>query len=285
MSDVQIIPARKSKSPKPHGKPPAPPAPPAPVAAQVSPFRRVILLDHYGSGAPSAAELDKICAAMTKGMLRDFFPAYGKGAVFNVGVAADVTATDRVLGLFKDPDQPGALGYHDLSPQGVPYGKVFPLLDAQDGGPLSQTIDHEGKELTEDDTINLARTGADGAFWADESCDAVEQDSYTIDGVPLSNFVYPAWYSGIVDPSLSSQYNGRYDFMGKLSAPLTVDAGGYAQFFDPQHGWQQVTDARVKPRKYRRLDFARALHRLGGRLAPRPHQYLPTPAPVSAPHK
>ncbi len=175
------------------------------------------------------------------------------GAVFVVGTAKDVADTDRVLGFFKDPDQPGALGYHDLSPQGVPYGKVFPILDAQDGANLSTTTDHEGKELTEDDTINLARTGSDGAFWADECCDAVEQDEYTIDGVTLSNFVLPAWYSGVVDPTLAALgVRGSYDFLGKLTAPLTLTAGGYAQYYDPQGGWQQVTHEQKKPRPYRR---------------------------------
>lgn len=233
-----------------------PTTPKAPAAAGPPPGAfRVAIVDHGQSGAPDLATLQTYAAAMQKSLDRDFLPAYGKTAVVVAIPLSAVLATDRVLGLFADPDQPGALGYHDLSPSGLPYGKVFPLLDAQDGANLSTTIDHELKEMLEDATIDLARMGSDGHFWADEPCDAVEQDEYDVDGVKLSNFVLPAWYSGVTVGAT------KYDFLGTLSAPLTVDAGGYAQYFDPAQGWQQITDRKVKPRRYRRADFGRGSRR------------------------
>ena len=199
---------------------------------------RIILVDHPGSGS-DGTDLDAVAAAISKSLDGDFAPIYGKSAVVVVGQPTD---GDFILGLFADADQPGALGYHDLSPDGKPFGKVFPLLDKQDGANLSTTIDHEVKELLEDETINLSRMGSDGQFWADEPCDAVEQDEYTVDGVTLSNFVTPAWYSGV---------GTQYDFLSKLTSPLTINPGGYAQYFDPQQGWQQVQSQMKAPRAYR----------------------------------
>lgn len=199
----------------------------------------IVIVDHAGSGSPGPAELARIAAAISKSMAGDFAPIYERTATVRYDTSAG--SDEVIFGLFAHPDQPGALGYHDVAPGGQPYGKIFPLLDAQDGANLSTTIDHEVKEATEDLTCDVARSGKDGHFWADEPCDAVEQDEYEVDGVKLSNFVTPGWYSGV----------GKYDFLGKLVAPLTVDAGGYCQYFDPAKGWQQIAHAMIAPRAYR----------------------------------
>ncbi len=70
-----------------------------------------------------------------------------------------------------------------------------------------------------------------------------------VDGVKLSNFVTPAWYSG---------RSGNKDFLGKLTNPLTLTAGGYAQYLDPSKGWVQVTHQETSPRSYRRRDTGRS---------------------------
>lgn len=223
------------------------------LSAQCSPGEpRVWLVDHPGSGAPEYPVLQGFCAAMQRGLDGVFAPALNRSALFQYGDAADVSPGDLVLGLFRDPDQPGALGYHD--PAGI--GKVFPVLDAQDGADLSQTIDHELKEMLEDLLCDNSKQSPDGRFWADECCDAVEQDAFQIDGVPLSNFVLPSWYSGD-----GSRWGGRYDYLGKLTAPLTVTAGGYCQWFDPASGWQQIVSDELAPRSYRLADFGRSRRR------------------------
>lgn len=207
----------------------------------------VVIVDHPGSGAPDFRTLTAYAAAMQKGMA-DFGEVYGRTVAVRYGDAKDIQPSDKVLGLFADPDQPGALGYHD--PSGM--GKVFPLLDAQDGVELSTTIDHELKELAQDLLCDLSRFGKNGQFWADEPCDAVEQGKYAIDGVSLSNFVLPSWYSGA---------GSKFDLLGTLAAPLTVDAGGYAQWFDAAKGWQQLVHAEVAPRPYRLQTFGRSARR------------------------
>lgn len=214
----------------------------------------IAIVDHPDSGS-DGMNLTAVAAAMQKSLAGDFAPLIGMSATVEF---SDGNGADLILGLFSDPDQPGALGYHSVSPDGIPFGKIFPKLDKQDGANLSTTIDHEAKEAIVDLWCNLAVGGLDGQFWADEPCDAVEQDEFTVDGITLSNFVLPGWYSGV----------GKLDFLGKLSAPLTVNPGGYAQYFDPQSGWQQITHAEKKPRSYRQREFSRfARRREAHRLA------------------
>jgi hypothetical protein len=195
-----------------------------------------VLINKPGSGAPDTAELEKIAAAITKGMNGPFADEYNLGAT----VRYDTSASPGEIPCFLQPtlEEDGALGYHNWPP--VIY--VSPLLNAQDGSALSSCIDHEVKEATLDLTIDQATSGMDGHFWAKEPCDAVEQDTFTIDGVPLSNFVTGDWYSG---------RSSKYDYLGKLTKPLSLTAGGYAQYFDPKKGWQQIVHEEKGPRSYR----------------------------------
>jgi hypothetical protein len=234
---------------------------------------RLWLVDHPGSGAPDAATIAAYCAAIQKGLDGDFGPRYNRSCTLAVlGDAKDLAPGDLLMGLFATLDQAGALGYHepdeleDLTIANPLIGKISPVLDAQDGAQLSQTLDHEVKEALEDLLCDSIIQCADGRLAADECCDAVEQDSYTIDGVALSNFVLPGWYTG----------KGKFDFLGKLSAPMTVDAGGYCQFLDPAAGWQQVTSSLAPPRAYR----MRALNERRSRSARRAAKWLATRAAV-----
>lgn len=213
-------------------------------------MNRIWLVDHPGSGAPDHKVLAAMAAACQKGIDGDFGPALGRGCSFAFGDTKDMAPGDRILGLFADMDQPNALGYHlpeqieDPTIANPLIGKVAPMLDAQDGAALSQTIDHELKEALEDLYCNVIVTCADGRLAADECADAVEADGgYAIDGFPLSNFVLPGWYTG----------KGKFDFLGKLSRPMSVTPGGYCQFYDASKGWQMVTAEGAPPRAYRRL--------------------------------
>jgi hypothetical protein len=57
--------------------------------------------------------------------------------------------------------------------------------------------------------------------------DAVENDGYAITPalnahpVHVSNFLLPSWFDA------QPPHGARFDYMGKLKAPFTMDAGGY----------------------------------------------------------
>lgn len=205
----------------------------------------VAIVDHPDSGA-NGVDLIAIAHALEKQVQRDFAPVYGISCT--VGIATQPLPGAWTIGLFADADQPGALGYHDLV-NGLPFAKVFPKLDAQDGANLSTTISHELLEMLADPWLTLAAQTPNG-FAAWECCDPVEQDEYDIDGVKVSDFVLPGFYSDI----------GQADFLG-VCRPLEVRPGGYMQLYDAEKGWQQITHDVIAPRSYRQVVPGRTARR------------------------
>lgn len=126
-------------------------------------------------------------------------------------------------------DTPGALGYHYEDDDGVPVLRVFAaeILKAPGSsvlrGPasVSVTLSHEVLEVVGDASANLWADGPGGLSYALELCDAVQGDAYEVDGVSVSNFVYPAFFSRRAQPGT------RFDFLGRLGAPFTMTPGGY----------------------------------------------------------
>jgi hypothetical protein len=133
--------------------------------------------------------------------------------------------------LLDNADQAGALGYHDVTPAGLPYSKIFVKTIMENGGTyihgpdsLSVTISHEILETVEDPYAWWWSDAPDGRQYALELCDPVEADCYDIGGVSVSNFVLPAYFSSAAGP---------YDYLKKLAKPFTMTAGGYLIVRDP----------------------------------------------------
>ena len=66
-------------------------------------------------------------------------------------------------------------------------------------------------------------------------CDAVQSESYVIDGQRVSNFVLPLYFTA------SHERGSRNDFLGTVTDGKTlrsfgVNPGGYINFFDPRLG-------------------------------------------------
>jgi hypothetical protein len=133
-----------------------------------------------------------------------------------------------------NPDQAGALGYHEMTSHGTPLGKVFAKLDLDSGSSWTVTLSHELLEMLADPWINWCAMGSDSKVYALEVCDAVEADDlgYEIDGVLVSDFVTPAWY----EPTCAD----RLDFKQHISKELELARGGYISVLDPTTGWTQI---------------------------------------------
>lgn len=255
------MPTRRRR--RPDGRKPCPPCPPTKVVqvveqivvAQTGP--RIALVDFGGTGVDPSA-LGPCAAALAKQVNQQFaLPSpIGHGISISgmrVCSPSEVAQDEWVIGLVSHPDVPGALGYHDRTPSGRPFMKVFPLLDAQDGVSWQSTASHELLETLKDPELGQCVQGPSGKIWADEVCDAVESDSYSIDGVPVSNWVTPLWAQ-----SLAPGQPQKYDWMGLCTQPEEIRPGGYAQWWDPQTGWNEV-DARK--RAYRRNHDGRSARR------------------------
>jgi hypothetical protein len=142
--------------------------------------------------------------------------------------------------IVDNPDVANALGYHDVDPRGVPYGRVFvdPVLDnggsalGDAGDPslsVSAVLSHEVLEWWYDPACNDWSDRGRSSV-AKELCDPVENDYYLIDGVAVSNFVLPAWFNPL-------DKRGPWDRLGRLFGPFTMTHGGY---------WIEMADGGVR---------------------------------------
>lgn len=145
---------------------------------------------------------------------------------------------DAVLYLWDEEDVSDALGYHDLTNAGVPYGFVFTRLSAELGEPWSVTLSHEVLEMAMDAEINLLARGPhpdpaeDGRavyHWY-EICDAVQTDQYLIDGVAVSNFLLPLYFTE------GDEHDNHNDFLGLSTRSFRTRPGGFIGYFDPEIG-------------------------------------------------
>jgi hypothetical protein len=164
---------------------------------------------------------------------------------------------DAILYLWDDLKVNDALGYHDLHHNGVPYGFVFTELSKQLGEEWSVTFSHEALELAADPYVNVLAAGPRPdkpnkmVFHWLEMCDAVQQQTYAIDGVRVSNFVLPHYFT------LEEQLGARNDFLGSDLKSFGVAAGGYVGFFDPELGDHTTYEADKMAKK--RLELKSAL--------------------------
>jgi hypothetical protein len=139
-----------------------------------------------------------------------------------------------------DSDQADALAYHDLTNEGLPISKVFVKTLLADKADVGVGATHEICEMAVDPWLNSAYQDPQGVFWAGEICDPVEDDQYgyQIGDTLVTDFVTPNWFGHKFS-------KGPIDFKGHSRAPFEVLSGGYAQKFDAQTGWVQVTGSKA----------------------------------------
>src|SRR5438046_9980164 len=96
------------------------------------------------------------------------------------------------LAFLDRADVANALGYHDLTPDGLPLSKVFVKSTLDVGQKVSVTACHELAEMLVDAASNLAAAGAGNAFYAYETTDGAEQTEFTADSTTGVALMEPA---------------------------------------------------------------------------------------------
>jgi hypothetical protein len=192
---------------------------------------RIAVVDCTRDPAISEHALARVVAALQKQLTRDFAPAWGIAAELTIAPQGKPLPRDAWwLALHDTSDRAADLGYHDVTPTGLPLGKAFTANARQDGMPWSVVLSHELLEMLIDPYINLAaviKKPKPGRLYGYEVCDACRSDAYRIDGVWVSNFVYPAWFE-----AERPRRGERFDHMERVSAPLELRPQGYATFND-----------------------------------------------------
>ena len=151
------------------------------------------------------------------------------------------------LSVLDNSDQAGMLGYHDLTTEGLPIGKVFAGSDLMKGLNWTVTASHELLEMLIDPDINRAVFVQDGTgggrLFACEICDPCEADQhgYLIDGILVSDFVFPSWFQSFRKPGST-----QFDVLQRITQPFELIAGGYISVYDVgagKGGWQPLNAA------------------------------------------
>lgn len=205
----------------------------------------------------SDGEILKVAAALTRQCLEHYAPAWGSIATVRLGPPKP---GEWRLELRKVPTLKDALGYHDQQSDGTPILYVFPDLCHQFGTSWSSCASHEILEALADPYLRRCVQADDGTIWCSEIADAVEADSYTIDGVEVSNFCLPAWFEPPKGPA-------KYDYLGRCLKPYEIRPGGYGQTWEAGKGWIQRGEMRPVRRTLRELGLSRGIRRAAKGIA------------------
>ena len=223
---------------------------------------KIVLTDQTNGKVVPPGQLQQIAAALQQQVDNDFAPVWGVRADISAPAAGDAIPLDA-LKLNVVESIPGAGGVH-LDDQGQPYA------EAVNGPDLSISISHEVLEMLVDPWGNRFTLGPDidpgfqdqEVFYLVEVCDPCEATHYPVDGVEVSDFVYPSFY----DPKGVAPF----DFKGALAAPLThpVPLHCYISWIDPADWkWHQqmpdgtfgtavtILDSKSNPREERDRAF------------------------------
>jgi hypothetical protein len=163
---------------------------------------------------------DKLTAALQKCYDNYFLPVWGYPLkLYNTAAAQP---SDWQLVYFDDADQAGALGYHELTKDGQPVSKIFVKTTQAAGEEVSVTACHELFEMAIDPIANLWAEATDGTEYAYEMSDAVEEDTFPVNGIKMSNFLHPSWFEPFKHPP-----GTKFDHLGLLKKPFSMTKGGY----------------------------------------------------------
>ena len=210
-----------------------------------------------------------IAAAVQTQIVRDYGSLWqaGPAPVRFCTAESDAAPADTLIVLLDDADQQGALGYHDLTPAGRPYARIFVKTILANGGSLtagpnsvSVCVSHEALEVLGDPYCNCY-ADSPVAQYAWELCDPVEGDSYQVNGVSVSDFVGPRWF----DPE---DKGGPWDMLSVLRGPMSLAPNGYviqrspggqatAVFGDLYPSWKRDQKVALGSRFRRRRKVAR----------------------------
>jgi len=208
----------------------------------------IISVVNHTNGQISDEDLQIVVRAINRQITQDFEPYWSLGATLRLEGRSEKKPGklslpdlrgDAILYLWSETDVEGALGYHDQNASGIPYGFVFTALSKKLGEPWSVTLSHEAMELIGDPEVNLLVMGPSPknpskiVFHWYEMSDAVQNESYEIDGIAVSNFVLPLYFTDNDEVGARNDFLGR-SYKGKTLGSFGVNPGGYIGYYDPE---------------------------------------------------
>lgn len=199
------------------------------------------------AATPLGVSFDALIAAMQAYVDQHVAPVWGTPA--KLVKTADFVKGAWAMVFLDDADAPGALAYHDLTPDGFPLSKVFVKTTLDAGELVSVSASHELVEMLVDPAINMMTTGPNArTMYAYESADPVEALSFKVSGIAMSDFVHPAYFEVFRKPG-----SATFDHLNKVKRPFQILAGGYQIIFK-NNKWSQVFGSATKKKSFKKED-------------------------------
>jgi hypothetical protein len=174
-------------------------------------------------------------------MLRRAFPA-------GLGLPREIVQYHRgeALGLAVRLFRHSHGSYHDLTKDGQPVSKIFVKTTLADHQLVSVTACHELFEMAIDPIANLWAEDDDGIEYAYEMCDPVEEQTFLVDRIAMSNFLHPAWFEPFEHPK-----DTKFDHLGSLKKPFSMTKGGYT-IIKKNGKVKEVFGSKAKAKRFRK---------------------------------
>ena len=146
-------------------------------------------------------------------------------------------------------NSPGSEAYHDLTPDGLPVSKVFVKSTLRNNDLISVSASHELLEMLVDPATNMMTTGPHPRrMYAYESADPVEDLSFPVNGILMSNFVYPAYFE-----VFHKRGSMQFDHMKKVKEPFQLLPNGYQSVFR-NNKWSAMWGSVRKEKRFKKED-------------------------------
>ena len=196
---------------------------------------------------PLGVDFNALIAAMQKFVDDHVAPAWGTRAKL---IRARGFVKGKWAIVFLDhADHAHALAYHDLTPDGLPLSRVFVKTTLNDKKLVSVSASHELVEMLVDPSVNMVvMKPRSKLVYGYESADPVEDLTFRVNGIPMTNFVYPAYFEAFHKPG-----SVRFDHLGKIERPFQIHKGGYQGIY--RNGkWVQLFASPAKRKRFMRED-------------------------------
>jgi len=195
------------------------------------------------AATPLGVDFDALILALQIYVDQFIVPVWGTPC--RLTKSTDFIKAAWAIAFLDDADSPGALAYHDLTPDGLPLSKVFvrTTLDAHEL--VSVSVSHELVEMLVDPAINMMTTGPDRrTMYAYETADPVEALSFKINGIAMSDFVYPSYFE-----AFRKAGSVRFSQCNTVKYPFQILGGGYQIIFKGGK-WGQIFGSKTKEKQF-----------------------------------
>jgi len=230
----------------------------------------IISIINQTRGEISDADLLAAVRAINQQIEYDFTPYWSMSAMLRVegtllqqpraNTAAAVMRGDAVIYVSSQTADSDPEGFHDRNYRGIPYGVVYSDVSEKIGDPWQVTLSHEVIELIADPQANNYVQGPKPGdarkkvfFWF-ELCDAVSSQTYEIAGVPLQNFLLPAYFEPPVP-------GARTNFLGTKLRPFGIAPKSYVGYYNPETRQQETKDSDAEGKRRRTMKSRLAVSR------------------------